>query len=84
MSTARTKWQACNRNAVAAGFLIILNSDYLTKQSGRTKILQQKTYVKVGRLALTRPYWIGCAGQISPAARIQKEEGGGLSSSRFY
>ena len=69
---------------MAVGLLIILTSDYVTKQSGKTEILQQKTYVKVGLLALTRPNWIGCAGQISSAARKQKEEGGGLSSSRFY
>ena len=53
----------------------------MTKQSGKIEIIQQNTYVKVGLLTLVRLNWTGCASQISPVARKQKEEGVVLSSS---
>ena len=56
LSRAQTKCEAYNPSVVAVdGLLVILTSDYMAKQSGRTKILQQKMRIKVGLLALMRP-----------------------------
>ena len=55
LSRARTKCQAYNLSTVAVDvLLVILTSDYVAKQNGRTKILQQKTYIKVGLLVLMK------------------------------
>ena len=55
LSRAQTKCEAYNPSVVAVdGLLVILTSDYMAKQGGRTKILQQKMRIKVGLLALMR------------------------------
>ena len=74
LSRVQTKWQVCNPSAMAVERLpIIMTNDCVMKQSGKTEILQQKTYVKVGLVALTRPNCTGSTSQIIPTARKQKD-----------